>query len=204
MKNFRSLLAMFAVAAFVAAGPYGCVKKQEQAKETEKVEAQRPAQQDMGSRGVQAKPEPVQEAVKEESPVRKVEEAPPGPKEVVEQPTMAAEPEKKQALEDIHFDFDRFDIMPADKSILQDNAEWMKANSGKKVTIEGHCDERGTVEYNLSLGEKRAKEAMNYLVTLGVDSGRLNTISYGKSRPLDPGNDEGAWAKNRRDHFVAE
>jgi peptidoglycan-associated lipoprotein len=70
------------------------------------------------------------------------------------------------------------------------------------VLIEGHCDERGTTEYNLALGERRAKEAKKYFVELGIDGKRIKTISYGKERPLDPGNNEEAWAKNRRDHFV--
>ena len=80
----------------------------------------------------------------------------------------------------------------------------MKKNSALKVRIEGHCDERGSDEYNLALGERRAKAAMNYLVTLGIADKRLSVISYGKEKPVDPGHDEAAWAKNRRAEFVIQ
>ncbi len=104
-------------------------------------------------------------------------------------------------LTDIHFDFDKYDIRPGDGEILKKDYEWFGANAGK-VRIEGNCDERGTVEYNLVLGQKRADAAKRYLVGLGVDGSRLNTISYGKEKPVDPGHNEAAWAKNRRDHFT--
>jgi len=107
-----------------------------------------------------------------------------------------------EALADIHFDFDKFLIKPQDRKILSAAAEWIKKNNPKMVTIEGHCDERGTTEYNLALGDRRASEAKKYLVTLGVNEKYLKTISYGEERPLDPGHNEEAWAKNRRDHFV--
>jgi len=106
------------------------------------------------------------------------------------------------ALADIHFDFDQYILRPQDRDILAKAAEWIKENHPKMVTIEGNCDERGTVEYNLALGQQRASEAKKYLVTLGVNEKILKTISYGKERPLDPGHDEEAWAKNRSDHFV--
>ncbi len=107
------------------------------------------------------------------------------------------------ALQDIHFDFDKYNIREQDAAILSENAKWFQApdNKGKKVRIEGHCDERGTVEYNLVLGQRRADSAKSYLTNLGVDRGLLETISYGKERPLDPGHTEEAWAKNRRAHF---
>jgi peptidoglycan-associated lipoprotein len=106
------------------------------------------------------------------------------------------------ALADIHFDFDKYVLRPQDRDTLAKAAEWIKENHPKMVTIEGNCDERGTVEYNLALGQRRASEAEKYLVTLGVNEKILKAISYGKERPLDPGHDEEAWAKNRRDHFV--
>ena len=108
----------------------------------------------------------------------------------------------ESTFRDIHFDFDKFDLKPEARSILKKQADWLSKNKDYKVRIEGNCDERGTVEYNLALGERRAKEAMKFLVELGTDAIRIKTISYGKEKPLDPGHNEEAWAKNRRDHFV--
>jgi peptidoglycan-associated lipoprotein len=105
------------------------------------------------------------------------------------------------ALDDIYFDFDRYNIRSADATILTKNYDWFQANKGK-VRIEGNCDERGTVEYNLALGQKRADSAKAYLVNLGADPNRIETVSYGKEKPVDPGHNEAAWAKNRRDHFT--
>ncbi len=105
-------------------------------------------------------------------------------------------------LNDIYFDFDKYAVRPGDAEILKKDLDWFKANSGKKVKVEGHCDERGTVEYNLVLGQKRADATKNYLTNLGVDGKLLETVSYGKERPFDPGHNEAAWAKNRRAHFV--
>jgi len=109
----------------------------------------------------------------------------------------------ESALQDVYFDFDKSDIRPDGRDILQSNSEWIKDNKDVKVQIEGHCDERGTEEYNLALGERRANAVKNYLISLGVDGDRLYTISYGEELPLDPGHDEAAWSKNRRAHFLA-
>ncbi len=106
------------------------------------------------------------------------------------------------AFEDIHFDFDKYDLKPEARDLLSKLGEFMQANKEATVLIEGNCDERGTIEYNLALGDRRALSAKKYLVNLGVDQGRIKTISYGKERPLDPGHNEEAWAKNRRDHFI--
>jgi peptidoglycan-associated lipoprotein len=106
------------------------------------------------------------------------------------------------SLSDIHFDFDRYNIRPGDADILRKNADWFKNNSATKVRIEGNCDERGTIEYNLALGQRRADAAKNYLVGLGVEGSRLDTISYGKERPLCKEHNEACWAQNRRDAFV--
>lgn len=106
------------------------------------------------------------------------------------------------SLKQIHFDFDKYLIRPEDGEILKQSFQWFKVNSGKRVRVEGNCDERGTVEYNMVLGQKRADAAKNYLVNLGVDGKLLETISYGKEKPLDAGHDEKAWAKNRRADFV--
>jgi len=105
-------------------------------------------------------------------------------------------------LKRVHFDFDKYDLRPEAIRTLGDNAASMKQYPQFKVRIEGHCDERGTVEYNLALGEKRARAARDYLVSLGTPAGRLSIVSFGKERPLDPGHNESAWAQNRRDEFT--
>jgi peptidoglycan-associated lipoprotein len=105
-------------------------------------------------------------------------------------------------LKDIHFEFDKYDIRPGDAAILKGNAEVLKKYHKVKIQIEGHCDERGTNEYNLALGERRANSTKNYLLSLGVSPERVSTISYGEERPSDPGHTEEAWAKNRRAHTI--
>ena len=106
-------------------------------------------------------------------------------------------------LKDIYFDFDKYDIRPGDAKILDSNATWLKGNNNL-VLIEGHCDERGTNEYNLALGERRAKATMNYLVSQGVQAGRITIISYGEERPICTEHNEACWAKNRRAHFLTK
>lgn len=98
----------------------------------------------------------------------------------------------------IFFDTDRYNIDSVDAAALQTQAQWLMRYPQKRATIEGHADERGTREYNLALGERRANAAKNYLASLGIDASRLNTVSYGKERPLALGSDEGSWARNRR------
>jgi peptidoglycan-associated lipoprotein len=105
-------------------------------------------------------------------------------------------------LDDVYFDFDQYSLTQAAQATLAKHAEWLKARPGAKVMIEGHCDERGTVEYNLALGDKRARAVRDFLVSAGVPEGRLSAISLGKERPKDPGHDEAAWAQNRRAHFA--
>ncbi|TNJ39200.1 peptidoglycan-associated lipoprotein Pal [Chlorobaculum thiosulfatiphilum] len=105
---------------------------------------------------------------------------------------------------DVFFDFDSSALSPEAQEQLKQNAAWMQKNSYTSVTIEGHCDERGTDEYNIALGERRAEAAQNYLINLGVSNNRLSTVSYGEEKPFDTGNNEEAWAKNRRDHFVTK
>ena len=104
--------------------------------------------------------------------------------------------------EDIYFDFDKSILTPAAQDNLMQKAEWMRENPDAMVTIEGHCDDRGTNEYNLALGDRRAESAKAFLVDLGIDASRLTTISYGEERPLCSEKTEECWAKNRRDHFV--
>jgi peptidoglycan-associated lipoprotein len=98
----------------------------------------------------------------------------------------------------IYFDTDRYDVDSADQAALQTQAQWLARYPQKRATVEGHADERGTREYNLALGERRANAAKNYLVSLGVDASRLTTLSYGKERPIALGSDEESWARNRR------
>jgi peptidoglycan-associated lipoprotein len=104
--------------------------------------------------------------------------------------------------EDIYFEFDKSTLTPAAQDNLLKKAEWLRENPDATVTIEGHCDERGTNEYNLALGDRRAESAKAFLADLGIDPARMTTISYGEERPVDPRHDEEAWAKNRRAHFV--
>ena len=106
-------------------------------------------------------------------------------------------------LSDVHFAFDSYAIEPAAKEILKSNAEWLTENDTANVTIEGHCDERGTAEYNMALGEKRANSIYEALIMYGIAPNRLTTISYGEEVPLDNAQTEAAYAKNRRVHFSA-
>ena len=105
-------------------------------------------------------------------------------------------------LADIRFDYDQATLTDEGRGILEKHALWMQNHREAKIMVEGHCDERGTVEYNLALGSQRAQAARDYLASLGVAADRLRTTSYGKERPLDPGHDEAAWARNRRAHFA--
>jgi peptidoglycan-associated lipoprotein len=106
--------------------------------------------------------------------------------------------------EDIHYEFDSIRLSPEAQEVLRKKAQWLKANPTATVTIEGHCDNRGTNEYNLALGDRRGYSAKIFLIDLGIAESRLQTISYGEERPLDPGENEDAWTKNRRAHFVID
>jgi len=103
---------------------------------------------------------------------------------------------------DIHFEFDQYRILDEDAPTLEAIASWLRENPETRVLIEGHCDERGTNEYNMALGEQRALAARRYLIGLGIDSTRINTVSYGEERPIELGDTEEAWAMNRRAHFA--
>jgi len=121
------------------------------------------------------------------------------PKEETKPATESAVP---FVLQNVYFEFDRYELTAAALQTLADNARVLKAYSEARVMIEGHCDERGTVEYNLALGDKRAKAAKDYLISLGVNPSQIFTISYGKERPLDTRSTEEAWARNRRAEFA--
>jgi peptidoglycan-associated lipoprotein len=124
-------------------------------------------------------------------------------------PTPTARPAIKDftavpELKPIYFDFDKYDIRPGDAKVLDANAQWLKSNTEQLVLIEGHCDERGTNEYNLALGERRAKSTMNYLVSQGVQASRITIISYGEERPVCTQRNEECWSKNRRAQFLVK
>ncbi len=104
-------------------------------------------------------------------------------------------------LKDVQFDYDSADLSPPMRATIEENAAWLSRYPSVRILVEGHCDERGTVEYNLALGEERARAVRDYLRDLGVDSGRMRIISYGKEFPLDPGHNEAAWRRNRRAHL---
>jgi peptidoglycan-associated lipoprotein len=110
---------------------------------------------------------------------------------------------KAAKLEPIYFEFDQWSIQQDQKEIMVKNSQWLMANPNVQVRLEGHCDERGTAEYNLALGQKRAEAAKVFLEALGISSQRMIPISYGEERPLDPGHNEAAWAKNRRVDILA-
>lgn len=144
--------------------------------------------------------------VKEQPKIEKVEQP------VMKEPVLSEEDlylqksleqiNKEKPLANVYFDYDKAMIRDDAKPVLETNASWLNKFKTIKILIEGHCDERGTEEYNLALGEKRAKAALDYLTTLGISSDRVKIISYGKSQPQDPGHNEAAWQKNRRDQFL--
>lgn len=111
---------------------------------------------------------------------------------------------KESPLKDVFFDYDKSTIRDDVKANLNEDIQWLNANPTAQITIEGHCDERGTAEYNLALGQRRAKAARDYLVAAGIDAGRIKTVSFGKERPFVLGHDEAAWKWNRRAHFMVE
>jgi len=129
---------------------------------------------------------------------------PPPPPAPAPAPAPAAAVPAPPPLKDIFFNFDKAVIRDDQKAALNDNVSWLKANPQARILIEGHCDERGTAEYNLALGERRARAAKDYLVGAGIAADRVSTISYGKERPFVLGNDESAWKWNRRAHFVLQ
>lgn len=180
------LFAMLIVAlAFFAAS----CKKQEAETVPEPAEpAVEPAEE-----AVEEAPVEVTEGWKEEAPV--VEEAP--------EPTVA-ELNAMGVLKTVYFEFDKSDLTDETRGLLRANADWLKANGKYSVVIQGHCDERGTIEYNLALGQRRAQTVRDYLASLGVATSRARTVSYGEERPADYGHTEAAWAKNRRAEFVIE
>jgi len=193
--RLSALLAAISMAALVAGGCASneVVKKEDSAAATVRAETAKPVQQpyfktdeSAGSGQKQAPDAPV--AIKSADTT---------------QPAKIAQ--EVSAFETVYFDFDRADLRQDARNALTKNAEiLLKTKKADKIKIEGHCDERGSAEYNLALGERRAISALQYLVTLGVQADRLSIISYGKEKPAVQGNDEGAWAKNRRAEIVID
>ncbi|MBJ6725624.1 peptidoglycan-associated lipoprotein Pal [Geomesophilobacter sediminis] len=145
-------------------------------------------------------PAPTAVAPKAEAPAQAVET--PAQPVVSDSGNKAAPAALQEELQKIYFAFDSAELTQESRDALSKNADYLKNNTAVKIRIEGNCDERGSDEYNLALGERRAKAAKDYLETLGIPSDRLATISYGEERPADPGHNEEAWTKNRRDEFV--
>jgi len=151
----------------------------------------------VASAGCSKKPKPA--VTPPPAPPPTVQQAPPPPPPVETKPAPVP-----VSLQDVFFDFDKYAIRDDARQALSTDAKALTENTDMKVLLEGHCDERGTVEYNLALGQKRADAARSYLVQYGVDASRLSTISYGKERPFVQGHDESAWSQNRRVHFVKQ
>ncbi len=182
--SWKWAVLVLSVAALVAVG---CAKKQ-----TVKSE---------GAPGAVSAPAPVAGgAPVKEAPVAPVAAAP--ATQPAAAPGVAVTEEKLSQFDDVRFDFDKSVVKEDGRKTCQAVADYLKKNPKAKLLIEGHCDERGTAEYNMALGERRATAVMTYLVSLGVSKANLSTISFGKEKPLDPGHNEEAWAKNRRAHFV--
>jgi peptidoglycan-associated lipoprotein len=143
------------------------------------------------------------EAPPEPPPAPAQAETPPTPPPTPPPPPPAPEPvQTRVEFEPAFFDFDSFALRDDARASLDRDARMLRDNGGASVTIEGHCDERGTVEYNQALGERRAQAARDYLVSAGIDASRIQIISYGKERPFADGHDESAWQQNRRAHFI--
>ena len=146
---------------------------------------------------------PAEESLREESLREKALREKALQEETARREAAAREDALKTAnLEPVYFDFDQWSIREDQKEVMAKNSQWLKSNPSVKVRLEGHCDERGTAEYNLALGQKRAEGVKSFLEGLGIPGQRLTAVSYGKERPLDPGHNDAAWAKNRRVDIV--
>ena len=142
-------------------------------------------------------------AGKPEPPATDIEPAPPPADTTTETtPPPAADPDAwKSEVQDVFFDYDKYELKSETRALLQENARVLKENSGASLVLEGHCDERGTEEYNLALGQRRADAVSEYLADLGISASRMQTISYGEEKPFDLSHDASGWSQNRRVHF---
>ena len=147
---------------------------------------------------------PVQPPAAAATPPAPPSVTPPPPAPAPITPPKPSEYAANDALKDIYFAFDKADIRPGDVKTLDANGNWLKVHDNRLVLIEGHCDERGTAEYNLALGERRARTTMNYLVSRGIPASRITIVSYGKERPVCTEHTQACWARNRRAHFLVK
>jgi len=195
MKKHLVLIGMLMVLAFGLSLFSGCAEKKAVVKDEAVQQQKEPA-----------KAAPV--AVKDDEAARKAKEQADREAALKAQAEKDARAKRNAAalaalnVQNIYFDFDKSAIRPDAREILKANAEIFTKNSAAKIVVEGYCDERGTAEYNMALGERRAQEAKQYLTNLGINASRMETISYGEERPLDPGQNEAAWAQNRRVQFL--
>jgi len=176
MKRKIQLFIIFCLAASLISFSSGCTNKKRIAEEAAAAEAARKRAEEEAAAA--------KKRAEEEAAIR-----------LLEQQVSAFESEK------IYFDYDKADLKPEAQAVLESKAKFLSANSSYSVTIEGNCDERGTNEYNLALGERRADAAKKFLASLGVSEGRITTVSYGEEKPVASGHDESAWSQNRRDEF---
>ena len=188
-KSLVIIILILCVGLFLTGCPKKTVMKEEPSMRKEDATARERAEQAMKEQELKAK----EEAAKRDLDKSLVAKKEPGIEGTVFESSL---------LKDIRFDFDRYDVRPQDTEILRENVALLKKYSNVKIQIEGHCDERGTTEYNVALGERRANSTKRYLLSLGISADRLSTISYGEEKPTDPGHTEDAWAKNRRAHFI--
>ncbi len=188
-RFFRTMVILSCLVLLVAVGCAKKAVKEDTGMQEQKVTAQATADDDAAKKAAEAAAR--ERALREEEARR------------AEQERLAREKAEKLAalFADVNFDFDKYNIKPEFRDRLAAQAAYLKDSAADSLLVEGHCDERGTAEYNLALGERRANAVMKYLIDLGIDKGRIKTISYGKDRPLDPASNEEAWAKNRRAHF---
>jgi peptidoglycan-associated lipoprotein len=196
-KSLSILTVILCLGLILAGCPKKTVVKQEpsaqKSEETRRLEAERVGKEAKERELARTKEEEAKKAQEKEFEKSLVAKKEPG---------IEGEVFESKLLKDVHFDFDKYDIRPEDAEIMKGNGALLMKYTKLKIQIEGHCDERGTIEYNLALGERRANSAKRYLVSLGISPDRLSTISYGKERPLDPGHNDEAWAKNRRAHTL--
>ena len=186
--SWKWAVLVLSVAALVG---LGCAKKQ-----TVKSEGAQ------GAPGAASAPGAVGEAPMKEAPPAPMAPTPAEQLASAAEAGVAVTEEKPSRFDDVRFDFDKSEVREDGRRTCQVVADYLKKNPRAKLVIEGHCDDRGTAEYNLALGDRRATAVMTYLVSLGVSKEALSTVSFGKEKPLDPGSNEEAWAKNRRAHFV--
>jgi peptidoglycan-associated lipoprotein len=196
-KSFSILIVILCLGLIMAGCPKKTVVKEEpsvtKSEEASRLEAERAAREAKEKESARIKEEEAKKEREKEFEKSLVAKKTPG---------IEGEVFESKLLKDIHFDFDKYDIRPGDTEILKENAALLIKHPNVKIQLEGHCDERGTIEYNLALGERRANSTKKYLISIGISTGRISTISYGKEKPLDPGHNEEAWAKNRRAHTV--